>query len=565
MQDRFKVLQSAERYVAGRQYGKAIQVYEKLLKSGGDDPGLLNTLGDLLLKNNRQKEAISHFHRVVEIYVESGFVAKAIAVCKKIFDLEPGNERIAEKLVDLYVRKGVSFEASGFISGVVNRYQDLGELGKAVAWQGRALELTKSNPAVLTRLAELQSLSGLTQEACESFLKAARLFLSKGKDSLALDAVGHALEIDPSSTEGRELRRKIRGDEREVEEASIIASVLPQEKPESDAPEAKVAPRVDDDEFALDDIAWDLPAPGADEEAPVEQEEVGESIEALEFEDVEKSDVADLLEFVPPEDEESSMGLSGEITDANQFPAPDSAGPEMSKAEADELEDRLQEVDFYTKLDLNDEARQILSNLQVQYPQDERVRQRAEQLGIGPSLPADQGDLTPEGDVFGSEVEFALDSLFEEESEAPAEDALTYAVPSGTESDDHSPRARYDLGLAYREMGMFQDAAEKFEESFDLSQIEGDKESSVLAASMLASTYLQLTDYRKVVEWSEKGLEISQGEGVESKSLEYDRSRGLEMLGDLAESLEGYRRIFELDPEFRDVQARIARLDLLSS
>ena len=57
MQDRFKVIQTAEKYVVSRQFDRAISEYRQLLKIYGEDPSVLNTLGDLLLKSGKEEEA----------------------------------------------------------------------------------------------------------------------------------------------------------------------------------------------------------------------------------------------------------------------------------------------------------------------------------------------------------------------------------------------------------------------------------------------------------------------------------------------------------------------------
>jgi len=58
MLDKFEVLRKAETYVVNRQFGRAISEYRSLLESKGEDPAILNTLGDLLLKNKQQAEAL---------------------------------------------------------------------------------------------------------------------------------------------------------------------------------------------------------------------------------------------------------------------------------------------------------------------------------------------------------------------------------------------------------------------------------------------------------------------------------------------------------------------------
>ena len=84
MGNKYRSLRNTERFVVNRDFDRAIREYRRLLETDGEDPAVLNTLGDLLLRNNRKDEAINNFRRVAEIYEESGFIAKAVAVCNKI-------------------------------------------------------------------------------------------------------------------------------------------------------------------------------------------------------------------------------------------------------------------------------------------------------------------------------------------------------------------------------------------------------------------------------------------------------------------------------------------------
>jgi lipopolysaccharide biosynthesis regulator YciM len=170
------------------------------------------------------------------------------------------------------------------------------------------------------------------------------------------------------------------------------------------------------------------------------------------------------------------------------------------------------------------------------------------------------------GAAFASEVEAALGNLFEEPVSNQPVGSFPYDVVSDMgPTPGKDPKARFELGLAYREMGMLDDAIGKFEEAFRLFLEKQDLKQATRCCRMLTGVYQEVREYRKVVAWAEQGLTLSGGEDVEWKALEYERALALEILGEVTESLWGYRRIVKQDPDFRDVQARINRLEPLAN
>jgi len=163
---------------------------------------------------------------------------------------------------------------------------------------------------------------------------------------------------------------------------------------------------------------------------------------------------------------------------------------------------------------------------------------------------------------FDDEVDSALDGLFSGEplEEAP-EEVLRYDVAATGSSDEATnPKVHYDLGLAYKEMGLVEDAVQEFQTAAQLLNSPIYNPQRILCCSMLANSLLQLGHYGEAHRWAEQGLRIPGKKEFEWKALKYDSASALERQGKHPEALEAFREILDRDPEYRDVLTRIDNL-----
>lgn len=99
--------------IARKNYPKAIRRLERQL---ADDPGsvpLRQLLGDVLGRAGENQRAVEVLRPLVDRFAADGFVAKAIAVLKKIQRLDPGQTDVEDRLASL-VNQGES-EAPGIV------------------------------------------------------------------------------------------------------------------------------------------------------------------------------------------------------------------------------------------------------------------------------------------------------------------------------------------------------------------------------------------------------------------------------------------------------------------
>ena len=119
-------------------------------------------------------------------------------------------------------------------------------------------------------------------------------------------------------------------------------------------------------------------------------------------------------------------------------------------------------------------------------------------------------------------------------------------------SEDY--RTHYDLGIAYKEMGLLGDALREFEIATSSPELFRE------ACSMLALCQRQRGDIDEAVRWYEKALEAPGASPDEIHGLRYDLADALVQQGEDQAALDLFQNILDSDPGYRDVQSRISDL-----
>jgi hypothetical protein len=113
---------------------------------------------------------------------------------------------------------------------------------------------------------------------------------------------------------------------------------------------------------------------------------------------------------------------------------------------------------------------------------------------------------------------------------------------------------RYNLGIAYKEMGLVDEAIAEFQ----LAAKDGAR--LLECASMLGMCFVEKGMPKLAVKWFEKGLSAPGRTDEEYKGIRYDLGDALEQGDELEQSLAYYEEVYGQDATFRDVAQRIERL-----
>jgi pentatricopeptide repeat protein len=251
-------------------------------------------------------------------------------------------------------------------------------------------------------------------------------------------------------------------------------------------------------------------------------------------------------------------------------PAPEAADEE------EDLDDELAEADFFIQQGLYDEAREALTNLLAFYPSHGKLRAKLADVErkLAPPPPAPPPPVAaPAQDVppppAGEETFDIARELAEElgtSASAPAmADEFQYSVADvfdqfkkgvaetvkAEDSETH-----YDLGIAYKEMGLLDDALHEFEVA--MSGRARRKEIDCL--TMIAVCRTEKGDPAGAVQAYQRALRSDYLTLEAARAVHYEIALAYEKAGEPEVALHYLHKVVKADPGYRDAKAVVARL-----
>jgi hypothetical protein len=168
----------------------------------------------------------------------------------------------------------------------------------------------------------------------------------------------------------------------------------------------------------------------------------------------------------------------------------------------------------------------------------------------------DLGAITAalESELLASDV--AAEAAPQPESEQSLEDvfaAFRQHVATEIEGDDY--RTHYDLGIAYKEMDLLDDAIEQFQ------RVLGSPDLNAEALAMLAVCLRDAGRLDDAANSYRQAIEACRADGDVLHSLRYELAEVLLGSGDPLGALGQFRDVLARDPTFRDVRDRVAQLE----
>jgi len=117
-------------------------------------------------------------------------------------------------------------------------------------------------------------------------------------------------------------------------------------------------------------------------------------------------------------------------------------------------------------------------------------------------------------------------------------------------------QTHYDLGIAYKEMGLLDEAIAEFEVAFRY----GGGTRAADSLTMLGLCEAERGNAEAAVGHFQQGLELADLTSTASHALHFELGVVYESRGLNPEALEQYQAVHDDDPGFRDVAARITKL-----
>ncbi len=199
--DRSRVLQQAQLLASRGQFEAAIAEWKKLATEMPGDGSIHNSIGDLHLKRNAPGEAAMAFLQAASAFRTEGATLKAIAAFKKVLKCDPTRYEVYRHLGDLNVERGlISSAVQDYLT--LGKYYLKERRGKdALEIYKKIVTQDPSNLNAQQRVAELCVQENQQDEATKVYLQLGRERSAQGRYDEANDAYLAVLRIDPANSE----------------------------------------------------------------------------------------------------------------------------------------------------------------------------------------------------------------------------------------------------------------------------------------------------------------------------------------------------------------------------
>jgi len=222
-----KYVEAAQRLLNQGKVPQAIAEYKSILKYEPNDQVTLMTVGELYIRQGETNNAMEYFERLAQVFVNDGFLTKAIAAYKRIVRLAPEEVRPLEKLAELYVQQGVMSEARPIFLQLAELHLKNNRQIEAVALLKKLLAAEPDNLRIQIRLADLYQVLGQSDEAEQAYVEAAQRALARGEYSESEKLAEKALKIQPQSAGALTIRARSFAAQNRTQEAIQQLQKLP--------------------------------------------------------------------------------------------------------------------------------------------------------------------------------------------------------------------------------------------------------------------------------------------------------------------------------------------------
>ena len=514
---------------------------------------------------NRDASSFTLFFDVVRLYLQQGAVGDATRLLSRIGEQALAgrqDEALLELLQEALARDPEQLDA-------------LRLLVRAYTWRRDEERLRTA----LERLADAAGSAGAADDERHALAQLTRLAPGETRFAARLEALGGPLPEDAGAAAAAEVpsfESFMIGDDAFAAPPPARAAT-----PAADAPGG---------EFEWNSVA----APEAAEAPRVEVENFGEAAEVT----------YNFAEVGAPTEPAAFQEIDFGFDAAGTERAAGSAGAEQMLAQ------ELESVDFYIEQGYLDIARDTLDMLEKQYGEHAGIDERRAQLpadlvgSFAAGAPEANGDAAAAdaaGFVDFGAYEFNADTAtaadepaadFEmgagEPAAAPAPQTPP-AAPQPSAPEQAAPRAGIDpglaaifdefresveepadaaadfdthfqTGLAYREMGLLDQAVEEFQAAANLSAPGDGTPRYLQCCNLLGHCFMQKGVPRAAVVWFRKGLEAPGHSEDEYQALRFELATAYEQMGDTARAIEVFSEVYAVDVSYRGVAERLREL-----
>jgi tetratricopeptide (TPR) repeat protein len=226
------LIKEAQKYLSKGQIDKAISIWEKLVKEQPDG-NTYNALGDLYLKKGEKENAADSFHKAADFFMREGFSLKALGLYKKILNINPHDADALFALGVINEERGLKIDAIKYYLSAADSLSKEGRKERLLEIYDKIVAISPSNIPFRVKVADIYMKEGLSIEASKEYFNIAKLYEEKGETENSIEYYEKALTAQPSNKEVilaiTYLFEKMGNLDRAIEQIKEATSLFPQD------------------------------------------------------------------------------------------------------------------------------------------------------------------------------------------------------------------------------------------------------------------------------------------------------------------------------------------------
>jgi len=548
----------------------AIAVCKKIIRNVPDHHRAYLQMGQIRAEQGFLPDARTQFLTYAERMQQAGHIDESFRALIEFCDLAPDDVGVRVTVAEQMAAKGLANEAIEQLAVAHRHFTQLGENGQAQDVEKKILEIdpeadmaaisavaayspssVSADGEVIADFGEINlgddafadvdnrdtgfGLSDTLQDAAE---EASAENEAEAETEVEIDAGLAGFEIESGALD-------VDGGDAEEEETSPLLTVDLDEVPEDSTP----LPTMD-----LDDVPEDsTPLPTMDlDDVP----EDSSPLPTMDFDSESSED--ETVPSIPAVDFTPAVDFSNEEPDGAggvEIPAIDFSVDETDTV-SDAIADAAEEVSFDVPVP------ELPDTLEV--PDVPEVVEAAPEA-VAPEAPSEDSSN-------GGYVDLGAMILGGGDEKKSTRFTVAYEEPSGDEEADFAKmlsqfkekvsenldssdvRAHYDLGTAYKEMGLLDEAISSFQAALRASP------DHLPTYELMGQTFMEMGQPEAAVRSLERAVESGSTIEDELVGIYYYLGRAYEEIGSRESAVEYYDRVFALDINFADVTERLREL-----
>ena len=573
----------ARSFEQNEQWGEALDLYSQAidLLSSDETPdiALFNRSGDLATRIGSAAQAVAFYERAVDFYMDAGLPNNAVAICKKVMRNLPDRYSIHLKMGQIRAAQGFITDARSSFVTYAESVQAAGDLDEALRALIEFVNLAPDDYEICMILGAQLEQSKRAGDALTQYIGAYRIMRRHGLGDLAQNVAARIRRMDPNL---------------DLEKAALDESFNQRtgsgdSEGEVSGSDQEVIGPVDLPLMSFDDDDDAVPAGstkvGEEAEAKAAKEAAAKAAKAAEEAEARAVEEAEAKAKAAEEAKaRAAEEASAKAAEEAAAKAAGEAAARVASAVAEEAAERVEEA-----------AAKAAEEARARAAEEAAAARAAEEVAAARAAAETAADAdTATGPVEESPSVSSVDPGHESPAASSSEGyvdigamllgdevhttqkstrfVVPYEEPTGDDQADFERMleqfkqkvsenietsdvtAHYDLGTAYMEMGLLDEAIGEFQ-----MVLRGTAE-HLPTYEMLGQTFLQKQEPEAALQTLTRGLDAPFDVEEERVGIYYYVGLAHETIGNTEVAVEFYEKVFAIDINFADVTERLRGL-----